>query len=63
MLLAGAGILPARLSRSLISGVKSKTARALPPARGLAGRFARLLGTRVFARMTIAGHRCSFGFQ
>src|SRR5512133_3541016 len=63
MLLAGAGILPARLSRSLISGLKSKTARALPPARGLVGRFARLWDTRVFARLTIAGHRCSFGFQ
>jgi hypothetical protein len=58
-----ASMLLARLSRSLISGLKSKTARALPPARGLVGRFARLWDTRVFARLTIAGHRCSFGFQ
>jgi len=42
---------------------KLKTVRALPPTRGLAGRFARLLDTRVFARLTIAGHRCFFEFQ
>src|SRR5258707_1831608 len=48
---------------SSFTNFKSKTVRALPPARGLAGRFAHLSGTRVFAQLTIAGHRCSFGFQ
>ena len=40
MLLAGAGMLPARLSGLLISGVKSRTAPARPAARGLVCPFA-----------------------
>jgi len=43
--------------------LKSKTAPALPATAELADRFARLWDTRLSERLTIAGHRYSFGFQ
>src|SRR4030095_13006574 len=52
-----------RRRSSSFAKFKSKTVRALRPTRGLAGRSACLSGTRVFARLTLADHRCFFGFQ